>query len=174
MSLQRVNRLKNWGIEFCHLRKKYDSARDLLLKNKILPAEFFIKKVCLLNFFDPLSQYEESKQETKNSSFRIFWKCGLTKNSWTVQFFPKNKCQSKWSDRSLIRNFSGKQNSLPIEIQKEKTKNKFKEKLSREMVKLYERDPIGWQSRGFENFFYWSKKTKLFIYLRGDFKNVNI
>ena len=78
----------------------------------------------------------------------------LTKNSRTVQFFPKNKCQSKWSDRSLIRSFSRKWNNLPIEIRKEKTKNKFKEKLSSEMVKLHERVPIDRQVRRFRNFFY--------------------
>ena len=125
MSLQRVNKQINWGIKVCHLRKKFDSARDLLLK--ILPAELFIKKVCLLKFFDLLSQYKESTRETKNSSCRVLEKYELSKNCRTVQFFPKNKCQSKWSDRSLIRNFSRKWNNLPIEIRKEKTKNKFKE-----------------------------------------------
>ena len=75
-------------------------------------------------------------------------------------FFPKNKCQSKLSDRSLIRNFSRRWNNLPIEIRKEKTKNKFN-------VKLHERFPIDKQVRGFRNFFYLSIKTKLFIYLRG-------
>ena len=119
-SLQRVNRQINWGMKVCHLRKKFDSARDLLLKDKILPVEHFIKKVCLLKFFDHLSRYKESSRETKNSSFRIFEKYGLTKNSRTVSFFPKNKCQSKRSDRSLIRNFSRKWNNLPIEIRKEK------------------------------------------------------
>ena len=63
-SLQRVNRQINWGIKVCHLRKKFDSARDLLLKDKILPAELFIKNVCLLKFFDLLSQYKESSRET--------------------------------------------------------------------------------------------------------------
>ena len=138
MSLQRVNRQINWGIKVCHLRKKFDSKRDLLLKDKILPAEFFIKNVFPLKFFDLLSQYKESSRETKNSSFRIFEMYELTKNSRTLQYFPKNKCHSKWSDRSLIRNFSRRWNTLPIEIRKEKTKNKFKEKLSSKMVKLHE------------------------------------
>ena len=150
MSLQGVNRQINWGIKVCHLRKKFDSARDLLLKDKILSAEHFIKNVCLLKFFDLLSQYKESSRETKNSSFRIFEKYELTKNSRT----PKNKCHSKWSDRSLIRNFSRKWNKLPIEIRKEKTRNKFKEKLSSEMVKLHKRVPIDRQVRGFRNLFY--------------------
>ena len=81
MSLQRVNRQINWGIKVCNLRKKVDSARDPLLKDRTLTAEFFFKKVCLLKFFDLLSQYKESSRETKNSSFRIFEKYGLNKNS---------------------------------------------------------------------------------------------
>ena len=87
MSLQRVNRQINWGIKVCHLRKKLDSAREILLKDKVLPAEFFIKNVCPLKFFDLLSQYKESSRETKNSSFRIFEMYELTKNSRTLQFF---------------------------------------------------------------------------------------
>ena len=154
MSLQRVNRQINWGIKVCHLRKKFDSARDLLLKDKILPAEVFFKNFCLLKFFDLLSQYKESSRKTKNSLFRIFEKYEFTKNSRTLQYFPKNKCHSKWSDRSLIRNFSRKWNKFPIEIRKEKTKNKFKEKLSSEMVKLHKRVPIDRQVRGFRNLFY--------------------
>ena len=126
MSLQRVNKQINWGIKVCHLRKKFDSAIYLLLKEKILPAELFIKKVCLLKLFDLLSQYKQSSRETKNSSFRILEKYELTKNCRTVQFFPKNKCQSKWSDRSLIRNFSRKWNNWPIEIRKEKTKKNLR------------------------------------------------
>ena len=154
MSLQRVNRQINWGIKVCQLRKMFDSARDLLLKDKILPAELFIKNVCLLKFFDLLLQYKESSQETKNSSFRIFEKYVLIKNSRTLQYFPKNKCQSKWSDRSLIRNFSRMWSNLPIEIRKEKTINKVKEKPGSEMVKLHERVPIDRQVSGFRNLFY--------------------
>ena len=44
MSFQRANRQINWGKSVCHLQKKFDSARDLLLKDKILPAELFIIK----------------------------------------------------------------------------------------------------------------------------------
>ena len=164
----RVNRQINWGIKVCHLRKKFDSARDLLSKDKFLPADLFIKNVCFLKFLT--SQYKESSQETPHSGF--FGKCELTKNSTTIQFFPKKKCQFKWYWQVTDRNFSRKWNNLPIEIRK--TKNKFKEKLSSEMVKLHDRVPIDRQERGFKNFFYWSIKTKLFIYLRGNFKNVNI
>ena len=88
-SLQRVNRQINWRIKVCHLHKKFDSARDLLLKDKFLPAELFIKNVSLLKFFDLLSQYKESSRETKNSSFKIFEKYELTNNSRTLQYFPK-------------------------------------------------------------------------------------
>ena len=43
-SLQRINRQIKWGIKVCQLRKKIDSAKDLLIGDKILPAELFIKK----------------------------------------------------------------------------------------------------------------------------------
>ena len=52
-----------------------------------------------------------------------------------------------------MRNCSRNWNNLPIEILK-KTENKFKDKLSSEMVKLHERVPIHGQVRGFRNFFY--------------------
>ena len=84
MSLQRVNRRINWGIKVCHLRKKFDSARYLFLRDKILPADLFIQKVCPLKMFDLLSQYKESSRKTKYSSFKIFEKYKLTKNSRTV------------------------------------------------------------------------------------------
>ena len=89
-----------------------------------------------------------------NLNFDIQLNKTLTKmaNSRTLQYFPKNKCHSKWSDRSLIRIFSRRWNNSPIEIRKEKTKNKFKEKLSSEMVKLHERVPIDRQVRGFRKF----------------------
>ena len=80
-------------------------------------------------------------EKPKNSSFRILEKYDWTKNFRTVQFFPENMCQSKWSDRSLIRNFSRKCYNLPIEIRK---------KLSSEMVKLNEGIPIDRQVRDFE------------------------
>ena len=173
MSLQRVNKQINWGIKVCHLRKKFDSARDLLLKDKILPAELFIKKVCLLKFFD-LSQYKQSSRETKNSSFRILEKYELTKNCRTVQFFSKecanpNGVTGHWSEF-----FLGNGIICQLKSEKRKLKTNLRKKLSSEMVKLHERVPIDRQVRGFRNFFYWSIKTKLFIYLRGDFENVNI
>ena len=71
MSLQRVNRQINWGIKVCHLRKKFDSARDLLLKDKILPAEHFIKNVCLLNFLTSSHNIKRAveKPKTPHSGF---------------------------------------------------------------------------------------------------------
>ena len=44
MSLNRVIRQINWGIKVPHLRKMFDSARDVLLQDKILPPEFFLLK----------------------------------------------------------------------------------------------------------------------------------
>ena len=102
MSLQRVNRQIKWGIKGCHLHKEFDSARDLLLKDKILPAELFIKKSCLLKFFD-LSQYKESSREAQNSSFGIFGKYELTKNTQLSKLFQRlsdslNEVTGHWSE----------------------------------------------------------------------------
>ena len=69
--IQRVNRQINWGIKVCHLRKKFDSARDQLLKDKILPEEIFIKKVCLLKIFDLSHNIKRAveKPKTPHSGF---------------------------------------------------------------------------------------------------------
>ena len=38
----RINRQINWGIKVCYLRQKFDHSFDLLIKDRILPAELFI------------------------------------------------------------------------------------------------------------------------------------
>ena len=78
----------------------------------------------------------------------------MRKKSRTVQFFPNNMCESTYSDRSIVKKFSRKWNNLPIENWKEKLKNKFKEKLTRELLKLHERVPIDGEVQDFGNYFY--------------------
>ena len=62
---------KNWGIKVCHLRKKFDSARALLLKGKILPAELFLKKFVLLNLLTSSHNIKSAveKPKTPHSGF---------------------------------------------------------------------------------------------------------
>ena len=104
--------------------EKFDNSRDLLLRDKILPAQLFIKRSSSFNFFHLIKRYEESSQISNK------------------KFERKNK--------------------LPTEIRKEETK-KFKEKITREMIKLHERFPIDRQVSGFRNYFADVLRTKRFI-----------
>ena len=47
-NVHRVNRQINWGIKVCYFRQKFDHIVDLLIKDRILPAELFISKVSLM------------------------------------------------------------------------------------------------------------------------------
>ena len=47
--IQRLNRQINWGIKVCYMRKKFDRARDLLLRSHLLSAELLIQKVSFIS-----------------------------------------------------------------------------------------------------------------------------
>ena len=49
-SLLRINRQIQLGINVCHMRKKFDSARDPVIRNKLSPEELFIKKTSFIFF----------------------------------------------------------------------------------------------------------------------------
>ena len=55
----------------------------------------------------------------------------MKRNDRTGQLLLKNKSQSKWSERSVLRNFVQKWNNLPNKIRKENSKNKFKKNKKR-------------------------------------------
>ena len=57
-------------------------------------------------------------------------------------FLSQQKCKSKWSQISIIRNFVLKKNKLPRALKKEKSKKKFKKELKEEMQKRHERVPM--------------------------------
>ena len=44
-STDRINIQIKWGINVCFMETKYDTARDLLLETKILPAELQITQI---------------------------------------------------------------------------------------------------------------------------------
>ena len=67
--------------------QKLDFSTDLILKEKILPAELFIKKECILKFFDLLSQYKEQSRNQK-LLFQDFWKVRIDQKLRKCQFFP--------------------------------------------------------------------------------------
>ena len=51
-SIDRFNKQINWGIKYCFMKTKYDTARDLLLETKSLPAELQITRVSINKFFN--------------------------------------------------------------------------------------------------------------------------
>ena len=61
-NINRINRQINWGIKVCYFRQKFDHSIDLLIKDRILPAELFISKVRLMKLQTDIRQWETSKK----------------------------------------------------------------------------------------------------------------
>ena len=132
------------------MKTKYSTARDLLLETKILPAELQITRVSLNRFFNIL-------QQTKNRSnkhIRFLENVPVIANKRTPNLFLEQKCKSKWSNGSIVCKFIRKWNTIPITIRKERSKTKFKQKVTAEMLKRPERVPIERRVTGFKNIFY--------------------
>ena len=149
-SIDRINKQINWGIKVCFMKTKYDTARDLLLETKILPAELQITRVSLNRFFNILQQ----TRNCSNKHFRFLENVPIIVNKRTHNLFLEQKCKSKWSNGSIVRNFIRKWNTLPITIRKETSKTKFKQKVTAEMLKRHERIPIDRRVAGFKHIFY--------------------
>ena len=149
-SIDRIKKQINWGIKVCFMKTKYDTARDLLLETKILPAELQMTRVSLNSFFNILQQ----TRNRSNKHFRILENVPIIVNKRTHNLFLEQKCKSKWSNGSIVRNFIRKWNTLPITIRKETSKTKFKQKVTAEMLKRHERVPIDRRVAGFEHIFY--------------------
>ena len=60
-NINRINRQINWGIKVCYFRQKIDHSIDLLIKDRILPAELFISKVSLMKLQTDIRQWETSE-----------------------------------------------------------------------------------------------------------------
>ena len=114
-SIDRINKQINWGIKVCFMKTKYDTARDLLLETKILPAELQITRVSLNRFFNILQQ----TRNRSNKHFRFLENVPIIVNKQTHNLFLEQKCKSKCSNGSVVRNFIRKWNTLPITIRKE-------------------------------------------------------
>ena len=79
--------------------------------------------------FDILPKLKPKNYE--NHSLKLYGKLEVKHNERTGQFILKNKSQSKWSERSVLRNSVQKWNNLPNKIRKENSKIKFKEKIKK-------------------------------------------
>ena len=130
-SIDRINKQTRWGIKVCFFLTKYDSAHKMLLENKILPAELRIAKTSLNRLFDIVQQTNIQDQK----KFKILADVEIKVNNRTYNFSLITKCKSKWSQKSIIRNFVRKWSKLPRALRKEKSKKKFKKELKEEMQK---------------------------------------
>ena len=140
------------------MKTKYDIARDLLLETKILPGELQITRLSLSRFFKIL----QKARNRSNKHFRFLENVPIIVNKRTHNFFLEQKCKSKWSTGSNVRNFIRKWNTRPITIRKGTSKTKFKQKVTAEMLKRHERVPIDRRVARFKHTFYqnYFKKTE--------------
>ena len=69
-SFNRIHKQIRWGIKVCIFRTKYDSAHNLLLENKIIPAELQIAKTSLNRLFDIVQQTNKQDQKNQNNRRR--------------------------------------------------------------------------------------------------------
>ena len=83
-----------------------------------------------------------------------FMNISLREKTRTRQFQLLNKCETNWSDKSIIRNFIRKWNTLPTNIRKTNSKNKFKEKVNDMIIQKHEKIPFDRTVSGFKKHFY--------------------
>ena len=90
-----INRQINWG-KICYFRQKLDHSIDLLIKDRILPAELFISKVSLMKLQTDVRQWETSEKFKRFTS-----RHNARQNKRTHQIFIKKKTKTKWINKFL-------------------------------------------------------------------------
>ena len=110
-NINRINSQINWGINVCYFRQKLDHSINLLIKDRILPAELFISKVSLMKLQTDIRQWETSENFKKFSS-----RYNARQNKRTNQIILKKETKTKWSNKSLILKSVQKWNKLPSSI----------------------------------------------------------
>ena len=119
-NINRINRQINWVIKV-YFRQKIDHSIDLLIKDRILPAELFISKVSLMKLQTDIRQWETSENIKMFSS-----RHNARQNKRTNQIIIKKKMKTKWSNKSLILKSVQKWNKLPSSIRTFNSKTCFK------------------------------------------------
>ena len=107
-SIDRMTKQIRWGLKVCFFRTKYDSAHKLLLEKKIFPAEIQIAKTSLNRLFDIVQQTNIQDQR----KLRIIGDVEIEVSNRTNDFSLTKKCESKWNQNSIIRNFVRKWNNF--------------------------------------------------------------
>ena len=102
----------------CYLCQKYDPARDLLLKSKVLPAELFIAQDSLTRMF-----YVAKKRSTNKIGKQFIYntvpvKLNQRTKQTTQSRFLKNKC----GENSVGNNSCNKWNNLHVRLRTVKSK----------------------------------------------------
>ena len=96
-NINRINRQINWGMKVCYFRQKFDHSIDLLIKDRILPAQLFILKVSLMKLQSDIRHWETSE------NFKLFTsRHNARQNKRTNQIIIKKETQTNWSYKSLI------------------------------------------------------------------------
>ena len=151
-NLSRINRQINWGIKVCYFRQNFDHSIDLLIKDRILPAELFISKVSLMKLQTDIRQWETSE------NFKLF-SClhNARQNKRTNQIILKKK--TKWSNKSLILKSVQKWNKLPSSIRTFNSKTCFKNVLTGFLLDQHKKVPVNRQIGAFKSYFYLWKRT---------------
>ena len=148
-NINRINRQINWEIKVCYFRPKFDHSIDLLIKDRILPAELFISKVSLMKLQTDIRQWETSQ------NFKMFSsRHNARQNKKTNQIIIKKKMRTKWSNKSLILESVQKWNNLPSSIRTFNSKSCFKTVLTEFLLDQHKKVPVNRQIGAFKSYFY--------------------
>ena len=148
-NINRINRQINWGIKVCYFRQKFDHSIDLLIKDRILPAELFISKVSLMKLQTDIKQWETSE------NFKMFTsRHNARQNNRTNQIIIKKNTKTKWSNKSLILKSVQKWNKLPSSIRTFNSKTCFKNVLTEFLLDQHRKVPVNRQIGAFKFYFY--------------------
>ena len=148
-NINRINRQINWGIKICYFRQKFDHSHDLLIKNRILPAELFISKVSLMKLQTDIRQWETSE------NFKMFSsRHNARQNKRTNQIILKKKTKTQWSNKSLILKSVHKWNKLPSSIKNFNSKTCFRNVLTNFLLDQHKKVPVNIQIGAFKSYFY--------------------
>ena len=148
-NINRINRQINWGIKVCYFRHKFDHSIDLLIKDRILPAEMFISKVSLMKLQTDIRQWEASENFKMFSSGH-----NARQNKRTNQIILKKKTKTKWSNKSLRLKSVQKRNKLPPSIRTFNSKTCFKNVLTEFLLDQHKKMPVNRQIGAFKSYFY--------------------
>ena len=145
-NLKRLNRQINWCINVCFLRKKYDTARDLLIQTKTLPAQLIIAKMSLIKFHYDIARPENSE--------KFYGYLSLHQNTRTKQFKIRQNAKTSFGMNSIVRQCVRKWNKLPQSLRLAKNGNVFKKTLNDFLLSQHEKILLNSNVEAFKTYFY--------------------